>query len=655
MLRRAFCIVVTVGVLGVASAQMQDVPLGHWAYQSIEQLIQLGILEGYPDGTFRPNQPMTRAEFAQAIARAYRSLEERIRALERRLETVVGREQPAQPPDLTPLRRQIDELRAQLQELQKLNEAVQTLQRLFANFQQELEGLKPEVGSLKQELDALRRRIEALEGGREGVKVRGDLTFGGFTTHGLERNRRAFTLNNSLTNPTGNFLQGIQIAHELGITIEAQMNETTSGRAIFVLGTYLPYSRGAVKTSYFLPRFVGVGRPPFAVAETDFVVWEAFVRTSTRLLGTDGELVIGRFPIVLTPYTIRRGPPEFYLFFDRYRDLQYRFDGVMLTLKQEAFQLRLIAAQFDGQLRANSALYMTPAITNHNSFLDTLNGTVQQLAGVRAEVNALRNPDRKLTLAATYLATGTGRGRNFVHMQRVGTTYVEGIAAGNIDRIDIFGADLQAQFGRLRLNAEYSQADYIRGDTRVLKRDNWALDTSLVYEVNNTLTVSAGYREIRPYYASLGSWGRIGYLFRPSDFRGPTASVRYTVSPALRLSLSGEFYEGTGKSNYRTDDDFTRVVFEATYRLNERTNLTASYEGVFWDVSAATSGLGRRVKPVWNYYTLQLNYALGNNTSLILLYQLIDTDGKGLLLLSGGDSPNKNSGAALGTSLSIKF
>jgi hypothetical protein len=48
-----------------------DVPFDHWAYSAVEQLAQVGVLEGYPDGTFKGPQPLTRYEFAVAIARAY--------------------------------------------------------------------------------------------------------------------------------------------------------------------------------------------------------------------------------------------------------------------------------------------------------------------------------------------------------------------------------------------------------------------------------------------------------------------------------------------------------------------------------------------------------------------------------------------------------
>lgn len=51
-------------------ATPQDVPKGHWAYQYVQRLVEKGILEGYPDGRFGGGQPMTRYEFAVALARA---------------------------------------------------------------------------------------------------------------------------------------------------------------------------------------------------------------------------------------------------------------------------------------------------------------------------------------------------------------------------------------------------------------------------------------------------------------------------------------------------------------------------------------------------------------------------------------------------------
>ena len=46
-----------------------DVPEKHWAYKAIEELAEKGIVKGYEDGTFRPEEPMTIAEVATIISR----------------------------------------------------------------------------------------------------------------------------------------------------------------------------------------------------------------------------------------------------------------------------------------------------------------------------------------------------------------------------------------------------------------------------------------------------------------------------------------------------------------------------------------------------------------------------------------------------------
>ncbi|WP_162515383.1 Ig-like domain repeat protein [Paenibacillus pinistramenti] len=43
----------------------------HWAIPSIEKLTKLGVINGYPDGGFEPDEQITRAEFAAMIDRAF--------------------------------------------------------------------------------------------------------------------------------------------------------------------------------------------------------------------------------------------------------------------------------------------------------------------------------------------------------------------------------------------------------------------------------------------------------------------------------------------------------------------------------------------------------------------------------------------------------
>lgn len=57
------------------SNTFSDVPKSHWATNYIGYMQQFGIINGYPDGTFRPNASVTRAEFA-AIASRFEKLTE---------------------------------------------------------------------------------------------------------------------------------------------------------------------------------------------------------------------------------------------------------------------------------------------------------------------------------------------------------------------------------------------------------------------------------------------------------------------------------------------------------------------------------------------------------------------------------------------------
>jgi len=50
-----------------------DVPQGYWAQSYIRALAAKNIISGFPDGTFRPNDPVTRVQFAAIVAKAFAS------------------------------------------------------------------------------------------------------------------------------------------------------------------------------------------------------------------------------------------------------------------------------------------------------------------------------------------------------------------------------------------------------------------------------------------------------------------------------------------------------------------------------------------------------------------------------------------------------
>jgi hypothetical protein len=54
----------------VSSLSFIDIPAGYWAYDAIDNLYTKGLVSGYPDNTFRPDEPITRAEFVAMLVKA---------------------------------------------------------------------------------------------------------------------------------------------------------------------------------------------------------------------------------------------------------------------------------------------------------------------------------------------------------------------------------------------------------------------------------------------------------------------------------------------------------------------------------------------------------------------------------------------------------
>jgi len=615
-----------------ALAQMDDVPPGHWAYQAIEELVRAGIIEGYPDGTFRPNRTLTRAEFAQAIARAYRNIDERIRALSTRIEQIAPtRPEPTQPANVEELRRQMQELQQAVNELKQLQSAVQTLQRLGQTFQQELANLGVDVDTLKKDFAALQSRVEALEKKKERVSISGDVTFGGYATHSID-GFQALTWNGDTLAPSGKFLQSIDVVHELGLTFSGQINEEVFGSATFILGNYLNYRRNAPTPA------------------TDTIIWEAYVKAPIDLFGTRVDVTIGRFPVALTPFTLYRPTYDFYLNFPRYNDNRYRVDGGNLGFNFGTVRLNLWAARTNNY---NSALGTAPIIRfgNHNDFAGVATSSfggnprpADQFAGARVEFDAIRGEDTNLTIGATYFAAGTGGNINF--------------AGQAVNRLDVFGGDIRAKFAGFNIGVEYAQSNGVFDSSNRVDKENWALNASVSYDLSENLSLKAGYLEVRPRFVAPGYWGRVAHFVNPSDLRGPYASVQYKVSDDLNIKVNGMFLEGTGRlptaaGGYQTNDDLVHVVAGVDYKLSDRWNLSLNYEGAFWRPRSATFG-SPTTNPTWNYITLGVGYNLGENASLNVLYQIIDADSKGVGAL-GAPNAGKNRGGVAATTLSIKF
>ena len=73
-MKKHLAVLAATAVLGVTSAfaanPFSDVTPQDWAYQAVAQLASQGIVNGYPDSTFKGQQNITRYEMAQMVAKA---------------------------------------------------------------------------------------------------------------------------------------------------------------------------------------------------------------------------------------------------------------------------------------------------------------------------------------------------------------------------------------------------------------------------------------------------------------------------------------------------------------------------------------------------------------------------------------------------------
>ncbi|MNC24255.1 Endo-1,4-beta-xylanase A precursor [compost metagenome] len=66
----ASLLVRSLGLAQTGKSSFRDVLPEHWYYTSVSAAVEAGIVNGYPDGSFRPDAPVTREEMAAMLVRA---------------------------------------------------------------------------------------------------------------------------------------------------------------------------------------------------------------------------------------------------------------------------------------------------------------------------------------------------------------------------------------------------------------------------------------------------------------------------------------------------------------------------------------------------------------------------------------------------------
>ncbi len=325
-----------------ASGPFADVPTDHWAYQSVDTLQKAGIVIGYPDGTYGGRRPMTRYEFAVAIARLLAQMNNGRRHCRRPV-------RPALRPG-KPHRRQHG---------RRLTPSATWSTASSPNWTR----LGADVAANTARLDALEARVNALNGrldrdegilgsvvdeqrrfkvtGEVNLIARGDASRR--TANGSSTATVPFLDENGVYVGGGGagkrLLASSDIYHDVLLHIRGKIADTTTANVDLDFGNYLSqvgntaafgqggYSAGGGPVSQLTPGNL--------TANNQYAnVYKAYLDAAVKLGPLGGaELLVGRFGNQYTKYTLKQADADIYTNLTQTDSGDVIGDGASLSFK----------------------------------------------------------------------------------------------------------------------------------------------------------------------------------------------------------------------------------------------------------------------------------------------------------------------------------
>ncbi|MBC8134636.1 MAG: S-layer homology domain-containing protein [Fibrella sp.] len=650
----------------MAQAPFSDVPTDHWAYQAVQKLKDAGVVEGYPDKTYGGPRPMTRYEFAIAIAR----LMDRF---------------PVVPPDVA-TKGDIEALRAQLAGFATKDE-VAALRSLINEFRAELERLGQDIKTLNDKVNALESRVSAIEAEMRRVRIGGEINL---MTQGVHRrsDNRSSILDQSgfpRGNPTKKSLLGdIRVLHDLDLDINVRVNDTVTAKAIINFGNYLPTLNSVASFNGVrsdgqgtgLPNTPGLGQ---VNQDQQTSIYNLVIDVPAKL-GAIGnvDFQVGRLPLQLTPYTLKLVDNDVY-FYNRKTDLgDIPVDGAKAALSFGPVGINLFAAKVDpikfvsnnAGVIANDNQYGLYAGAAYSPFANARGFQAGLRGGGAGAFNRPRQSSINPAVNGAMAVEQLGGGRATIGVPKYGTiggTFIamSGVSPSapfgftnpgtrsNFDRVYVYGVDFSGQIGGIGVNASGTKSDTYLDDQEKTDEGNGQWDVNLAYAFGN-FNVLGGYREIGTLYGAPGYWGRLGSWTNPTDIKGPYFNLGYRLSRGLSLEGGAQFYSGydeettNGLGGLGEDDEITNFKVGLKYGLTSVSNIDFGAEYTQYDVQRAN--LNGRGQAEEVFYNIGYGYTFNTNTSFKLLYQIVDYTDDG----TGFDRINGDGGIAA-AQLSVKF
>ena len=173
-----------------------DVPASHWAYDAVNSMAEKGIVQGFPDGTFKGKQNVTRYQLAMITAKMIANVEQ------------MGGNGSVSKTDLQTLEKLTVEF---ADELALLGVKVTALE-------DDMQVVKEDVAGLKKDVDGIKSYMK--NGGMEKVRLSGDMLVRNYG-YDFEDNNNAFggDVNEHRTNTM------------LRLQLDANIDENVTARA----------------------------------------------------------------------------------------------------------------------------------------------------------------------------------------------------------------------------------------------------------------------------------------------------------------------------------------------------------------------------------------------------------------------------------------
>jgi len=692
-LKLALGAVLAVGIVMPAFAQTDnfpDVPDNHWAYEALARLKKDGLLVGYPDGLFRGNRPASRYELAVAIHATYVHL----KSITDGLQAEIDQLKNAGTVDLQPLKDAIAQLQDEVNNMKGWGSDIDNLKKLADQFQKELASLGVDVEGLKRDLADLAKRVGVLEAHRLPIDIHGEadmfLIAGASSSHrpGITVDGRPVGViappgYGGALAPAG-MDRDSTIYHELDLAIKSNNDTGPKWHGDLVIGNMLGGTEPGGGTGPGMGQFRNAGAGfsqsasnagPFSTGTESVYVQDLAVDFDTSIVGQGLAAELGRTGYSIDPYIFQRPDTNPYFQNDRWSNGKWYFDGGILGFHFGGVRLDAFGGKADDLTSTASPLTYQPMVVGkvghgQSIFGLTQNNPYSGVPGSGIPVNEdlglnLKIPlgqNGKLDLAYVWFESNTGISATGMQTGPAPAPNPSGASTSVANRADVYGGDLKWNFGSLVFDGGYSASELKSGNSNLTNKDNYAWHAQLAYD-SQKWGAQVGYRSIQAQFAAPGDWGRIGTWWNPTDIQGPEANLHLNLSSTVKLTVAGEWDEGTGttfnlpksyggaaNTGLSHSDTLQHYTAELGFRLNDAWNATLGTELVYFKIPQTG---GTNLNPTEQWYNLGLGYSLSDQARLSFLYQYSNADFKGSANPFGAGS--KATGSLLTTQLTVKF